>query len=305
MKLIYNPDGENTESLEGKAVGNGQNSEPEMTVLAEDNVKKSSKVMREKMKDRPFKEKVAYYVSYYKWQAIGLIVGIAIVVSIVTTIANNKDYSFVAMMVNSVNINADKINEDFERYAMLDTKDHRCYIDPNESESIGGASASEIGTATRFTAMISTADLDVAVFNSDLFFIKAYNDVFIDLREVLSPEDIAEYEDRFFYIDMVKVRKYLDDVTASASDLESIGTQEEQRSRLPLYMDPSTMEEPVPVGIVVEDSPLLQTTRAYYDTIPVFGIITNTQKADTAVTFLHYLYDPSVNAKEFCEIPLF
>lgn len=296
MKLVYNPDGDNT---------NNKEAEVERTVLEEDNVKKSSKLMREKMKDKPFKEKVAYYISYYKWQAIGAVVGIAAIISIVSTIVNNKDYSFVAMLVNSVNINADVINEDFERYAELDTQKHSCYIDPNESETIGGASASEIGTATRFTAMISTADLDVAIFNTDLFFIKAYNDVFADLRDVLPPEDIEKYQDRFFYIDMVKVKKYMDDVMAQASDLESIGTIDEQRSRLPLYMDPSNMEDPVPVGIIVEDSPLLKTTSAYYNTIPVFGIIMNTQRPDKAVTFLHYLYDPEVNAKAFCEIPLY
>ena len=60
-------------------------------------------------------------------------------------------------------------------------------------------------------------------------------------------------------------------------------------------MDPSTMGDPVPVGIVMTDSPFATESHSYDDLVPVFGISVTTQRMDTCLQFLDYLWDDTVD----------
>ncbi len=56
-----------------------------------------------------------------------------------------------------------------------------------------------------------------------------------------------------------------------------------------LYTDPSGMAEPVPVGIYLEDAPILTQTQSYLNCTPVFSVLINTKHPAYAVQFLNYL----------------
>lgn len=293
MKLVYNPEGDSKENVDQG-----------LTIMPEDNVRKSSKLMREKMKDKPFKEKLVYYVGYYKFPVMGTLLAIGALVAIIYTIVTNKEYNFVAMLVNSVNIESEAMSQSFASYAELDTDNYRCFVDAGGTESLSGGNPAEMGASTRFAALISTSDLDVAVFNSDLFYIKACNGVFADLRDVLSPEELDRYKDRLLYVDLKEADKVQNDLDYDLKMPEVLGDLETQRSRLPRYTDPAKMQQPVPVGIIVEDAPIFTSTQAYYSMIPVYGVIVNTKRPETALRFLDYLYDPSVDTKSISTIAI-
>ena len=60
------------------------------------------------------------------------------------------------------------------------------------------------------------------------------------------------------------------------------------------HKHPENMENPVPVGIYIEDSPCIEKTDSYHGLIPVFGIASTSQRMDKASTYLSYLYDDSI-----------
>lgn len=59
--------------------------------------------------------------------------------------------------------------------------------------------------------------------------------------------------------------------------------------------DPDSMEDPVPVGIILSDTAFMQSTNTYAGSVPIFGIIGNSSRTDLAIKFLEYLneYTPS------------
>lgn len=250
-----------------------------------------------KMKDKPFKEKLEYFWEYYKLPVIGIIVGAIIIFSIIKAIVTAKDYCFVAMLVNSANIDTAKMSESFAGYAGLDIEKYNCYINANEAENMMNSNAADYGPATRFAALIAAEDLDCVVYDSMVFNNKAVNDVFADLTKILSDEDIKKFEDSFYYIDREIMKKVSEDLAFGDAYNEERGTYDDQLEDLEYHMNPSAMADPVPVGIVINDSPMATQMDSYFEMIPVFAITQNTQRLDAAIAFLHYLTDDSVDFK--------
>ena len=248
-----------------------------------------------KMKDKPFKEKLEYFWEYYKLPVIGIIVGAIIIFSIIKAIVTAKDYCFVAMLVNSANIDTAKMSESFAGYAGLDLDRYDCYINANEAENMMNSNAADYGPATRFAALLAADDLDCVVYDSMVFNNKAVNDVFADLTKILSDEDIKKYEDNFYYIDKEIMKKVSEDLAFGDAYNEERGTYDDQLKDLEYHMDPSSMADPVPVGIVISESPMAKQMDSYFEMIPVFAITQNTKRLDPAIAFLHYLTDDSVD----------
>ena len=285
MKLEYKPENEIREKKEGyeNALEQG------MTVSEQIHSQ------NEKMKDKPFKEKFEYFWEYYKLPVIGVIIGAIIIFSIIKAIVTAKDYCFVAMLVNSANIDTVKMSESFAGYAGLDTDKYNCYISANEAENMMNSNAADYGPATRFAALLAADDLDCVVYDSMVVNNKAVNDVFADLRKILSDEDLKRYEDRFYYIDNEIMKKVSEDLAFGDAYNEERGTYDDQLKDLEYHMNPSAMADPVPVGIVMTDSPMAKQMDSYYELLPVFAITQNTKRLDSAIAFLHYLTDDSVD----------
>lgn len=285
MRLVYDPD-------QGKET---ENKPAEEHTLSGGTVLEETLDQHAKMKGKPFKEQFAYYFGYYKFHALGIIAAIGLLISLIVTIVNHKDYGFFAMIVNSSNIDNTLLAEGFAAYANIDTDEYDCYISANESELPTGYSNSDVNTSSRFVAYLSSQDLDVAIYDSDMFYRKAINLSFMDLREILSAEDLAKYEDRFFYIDMEEYNRIQNSDSLESFPDFVVGEHSEQEARLAPYLDPSTMKDPIPVGIVIEDANGIKGMNCYSEMIPVFGITGNTTRPDKAVDFLHFLYDKSID----------
>ena len=49
------------------------------------------------------------------------------------------------------------------------------------------------------------------------------------------------------------------------------------------------MDDPVPVGFILDNSAALKSCEAYPDEAPIAGIAVNTQRVDAAKSFIEYL----------------
>ncbi len=285
MKLVYDPDSENKTEEE----------KVEHTLQGE-NVHEEIKDQHKKMKDKPFKEKVLYYIGYYKFHALAVIAAIAVIFFMVRSVASQKDYSFCCMMVNSSLLDSELLSESFADYANIDNEKYSCYIDTDSYESTdGSAGQADYATATRFMSLIQIGDLDCAVFDAINFGQDALNFTFTDLREVLSPEDLEKYKDRFYYIDYAYARKYQDMSAEEVMSHMVPDTKENQEKDMLFHTDTSSMEEPVPVGIILTESAFKSKTYSYTTRVPVFGIIANTSRTEESIAYLHFLFDENVD----------
>lgn len=286
MKLVYNED---KETEKQKNIENH-------TILEEDNVRKAGKVQRAKLKGKPFKEKVAYFVEYYKYPVLAVVIGGIILYSLIASIASNKDYCFSGMMINSVMIDSNEISDSFGEYAELDLDNYSCYIDCGSVMSITGFGEQDLASSTRFIAMIQSQDLDIVTLDSTNFYTQALGESMIDLTTVLSKEDLEKHKDRLYYIDYADIEKADETIGEPSGSLyNQIDTIEELRADLETHRHPENMEKPVLVGIIIEDAPLIKETQSYSGLIPVFGIIGNSPRMDAAVKFLQYMYDENVD----------
>lgn len=228
-----------------------------------------------KLRNRPFKEKLAYFWEYYKIHTLVVVLLLTGIIYFIHSIVTSKDYCFYAVMLNSQPLSSDAIEQSFADYAALDSAHYDCYIDTDTT--LGSTDSSEAAISQqaqydmvvmqKLIAITQTNELDAVVFNDSVFETYAQNEMFMDLRTVLTEADLEKYADALLYV-----------------DYES--------------------QQHVPVGIYLDNSPFVKKSGCYYDTRPVFGISLSSQHSDTAVTYLHYLFDETIPFDEMLKMPL-
>lgn len=282
MRIEYKPEGiDNTQEKAEHTLTQGQ------TVMAE------SKNQYLKMKDKPFKERMAYLVGYYKWYVIGGIAIIGILTSIIYTMATHKDYCFTSMMINA-NLYESTLGEDFGTYAGLDLETYDCLIDTTAKIGTQGGYYEDTSTVAKMAANIQARELDCIIADSVRFEKDAYNETYQDITAFLTPQQLDKYAGKLYYIDMEVVRKKKDEsIEVAASQLnddEYAATHDQMLEALDYHRHPENMKEPIAVGIIIDDAPFIVNNDVYTLLIPVFGVVGNTTRPELAIEFLEYLY---------------
>ena len=249
---------------------------------------------KEALQGMPLKKKLAYFWEYYRVHAIFAVAVIVISVSIISSIAGNKPYSFNAIMLNSYFLDGEQISADFSEYAGLNSERYECFIDTFTNLNIDEMGEQHIAALQRIMAQVMAADLDVIVSDGFHFINYAENLYFIDLRLVMDDAELARHAAaaNVFYIDQAVV-----DAMASAEfDPDTADTYvgldaSAQKAVVEGYRDPRPMADPVPVGIFIADSPLIKDSAAYPTGSPVYGLIANSGRMETALKYLDFLME--------------
>ncbi len=267
-----------------------------------DDIKKQHKKVEKMSK----KGKFEYFWEYYRIPTIVAIIAVVFVVMLIHDVTSQLPYGFYATMVNSSSATEnveETIENEFADYAGIDQKSYECYIDTTTTLDLNGGSQYDMANQSKLVAVISTKDLDVMVADPSVFAQYSGNDAFTDLRTVLSDEQLEEYKDNLYYIDyaVVSAEQTSEEIAAdeeasqeaSESATDEYGETTSSSSIIApsdfVKPDPSTMEDPIPVGIILTDSPKLSEMQMYLGTVPIFGIPANTTRIDTALQYLSYL----------------
>lgn len=240
---------------------------------------------RAAIKNASFKQKAAYFKSYYLWPTVGVIAAITCTISLIYAYFSWKDDAFCAVILNSTEMEpAAAYNQGFLEYAGIDTDkynvtfDNSLTIDFDYYSDITAASMEKLGIYR------ATAQLDVFIAGDELFETYANGGAFNDIRNILSEEQAAEYEPYFYYVDLPVVEEIYR-ISANADDAVFEG-------EIPDPTKPGLMEEPVPVGIYVEDREAFM--ECYYirkgDRV-VLGVLANSTRPDTAAKYIDYLFE--------------
>ena len=294
-----------------------------------DDIKKQHKKVRKK----GFKAMASYFWDYYKVPTAVIIIIALFSFYLIRDMASNLPYGFYAMMINStMHPDGEVIGEDFAGYAGIDTSSYNVLIDTNQTLSTSSYNTYDVSTQERIMAITAAGDLDVMIADQSVFEQYARNSYMTDLRELMSEDELKKYEGFIYYVDGAII-KAIEDGTYEQASSESTADNENQDSQDDpsvagsdsaatdetisdeeiSYMlgisspssivseddfvlpDPDSMEDPVPVGIILSDTAFMQSTNTYAGSVPIFGIIGNSSRTDLAIKFLEYLneYAPS------------
>ncbi len=233
---------------------------------------------RANLKNQPFKKKLSYFWTYYKWYVLGGIAAVAFLISIVSGFFNRTNYALYGAMLNGIPFETEEtFLNDFMDYAGIDKGKYT--VSFNTSLSFEN---NAIGSAEFIMVYIAARDLDVLVGDPDSFSRYAYSNVYMDLSEALSTETLAELSEsgKVYYID-----------NAVATQIEALqnSNQSAENIVLPDPFKPEEMQEPIPVGVDISSCPKFTDAYYYKEGISYLGIIANTKRGDTAIKFLTFL----------------
>lgn len=240
---------------------------------------------REALKHGTPKQKISYFFCYYKWHVIIIIAVIAFAVSFIHQLVTQKDNAFFAVLVNTLELDSpEEYVRGYTEYADIDTSTYNIMMDTTLHINPDPASYDEstMAATQKIMVYIAAQEIDIVTGGEAVLNSYAYNDTFYDLREFLTPEQITKYEPYFYYMDMA-VAEARDEILDSTSDY----------TNLPDYPDPrkpEAMENPVPVGIYLENADSLKEYYYFTDENVVLAVTVNAPHPEAASKFIDYIF---------------
>lgn len=260
------------------------------------------KEQQKKLKGQGFKAKLEYFWEYYKIHTIVVICVAILLGTLIHDISNNKPYGFYAIFLNSGSSSAqDYLEKDFIPVAGIDTSKYSCFIDTSTSYDLEVITETTIATSQKIMANVAGGDLDILGADSNIFIYYANQQMFVDLRTVLSDEQISKYQDLFVYVDQSyldyldsdEYQDYISTGEFDASNKYAVIADNFNKDFVFPPSDPDEMENPIPVGIKLDGSQALAASGAYVmtGTTPVAGVVVNSTRPELAVSFIEYLLE--------------
>lgn len=225
----------------------------------------------QKLKGQPLKAKLEHLFTYYRYPIIAAVILIAMAISLAVSISSQKESGFQAYLIGAIpkNENTDAFLEDFANVAGINTETHFVSITPAGMVSEDGKDENSVVNAQTVAVKTAAGELDVLGCPTDRFLGYAYNEYFVDLRQVFSQEQLDLWGARLIYIDTALLA-------------------EETLTQLPDPTDPSKMTSPMAVGLQISaDGPLADYCLFANDGL-VLGILCNAPNPEAAAVFLQY-----------------
>lgn len=246
------------------------------------------------------KQKLEYFWEYYKIHTLAAIIIIAIAISLVKQIATSKDFGFYAVLIDAIttdsNYGLTEIwNEEFLEYAQIDPKEYEVYIDTSVTLSESIDTEYMIANQQRLFATLMAGNVSAFVADTETFEAYAQFEYFYDLESVMSEEDLKKYSPYFYYTDAATFDQDSDIPT------DDVSTQEDPGNLIINHRDPSTMEQPVAVGIILTEDNKIADAGFYtylreagyeyqgYPSDVVLGIPLSFKEPALVIRFLEYL----------------
>ena len=145
-----------------------------------------------KTKDMSAKGRFEYFWYYYKVHTLVAVCVIIFGGSLIHDILTAKDYGFYGVMLNASLLDSEAMEASFGEYAQLDLNEYDCMIDTQSQLSYHSQNSYDFATYQKLVAQLQTHELDVLVADAEVFRNFATNEMFMDLREFMSPEELAK-----------------------------------------------------------------------------------------------------------------
>lgn len=240
---------------------------------------------REAMKQKSLKERLKYFVDYYKWHVIGGVALIAFVISLIYSVATRKEWAFYGAFINSYQTAGyDAFRDDFAQRADIDLDKYDVMFDSNMYITDNAFDQGNVDASERLGVYIAAGDVDVMASGPLVINRYAYNGVFQDLRQVLPQELQERLEPYYYYID-----------TAVVAEIDAARDNPTLEEYVPSYpsdpRDPASMEDPVPVGLYIQDCPRIQDAFVFQEDDVILGVLGNVTDTESVLQLIRMIYD--------------
>lgn len=237
--------------------------------------------MKEDIKRKGFKYRLEYFWDYYKWHTIGLIFLISTIIFWTFEAMHNKEIVFYAALLNSASsMETPNLPEDFTEYIGIDTEKYKVYLDNTMKINLTEPDEASMHASQKMMIYTAAGEIDVVLGGEDIFPAYVYNDIFIDLRDLLSEEQIKAYEPYFYYAD----RAVMQQLAEANATMQNTGL-----TAFPDPTKPEDMEDPIPIALFVPDCDALNENYYFLGT-PAIAITVNAPHPETALQFIDYLF---------------
>lgn len=278
------------------------------------------RAQKKKLKGKGVKAHLQWFWDYEKLPTILIGIAAAILIALIVQWVTYKPFSFGVMFLNA---DAADTNQDeamasgFMAYAGIDSGKYQIFTDLEEKLPVWERTMDQsfMYTQQKIMAEMAASQIDAAVMDPECFEYYLPNETFADLRDAIDEETLAKFEGKIYYADrteLVRMEQEENDPAADAqaddtsaavdstmtydewkAEQEKQSTEIRDAERVENYTlpDPSAMDDPVPVGILVNDSPYLQANHNYDRTAAIFGVISGGGHPEYCQAFLEYLYE--------------
>ena len=221
-----------------------------------DSLRDEIRLQHEKLRNQPFSKKLIYYWDYYKIHCIVIILSACMFGTILHGIVTRKETVLSVAFINAFpNVEDELLMQDFENWLGLNPKKQQVLIDSTYYINDNSSSPYADTYEQKFSANAMAGEFDVVLADITKFDFYGNQGFFLDLSVVLSAEELTQYKDRLYYVD----------VPDDENDIK------------------------VPVGIKIDCANRICETSSYPNTEAYFGITTGAKNIETALSYLTYL----------------
>lgn len=241
---------------------------------------------REALKHGTPKQKWQYFLDYYKWFVI---VGVLILIfagSFIYQLVTRKDRAIFVALLNVYDLeDAETYPEKFAEYAGIDPEEYDIYFDSSmhmDSSNLAAVDENTMATTQKLMVYIAAQEIDILVASESTINSYAYNETFYDLSSVLSEEQYEKYEPYFYYMDQ--------SIADARNEADTTGDDYVSVPDYPSPRNPEAMENPIPVGIYLDEAEDLKENYYFMDETVILGIPANTQHLENAVQYIDFIF---------------
>ena len=242
------------------------------------------------MENGTLKEKIAYFFDYYTLHTVIIAAVLIFATSFIYQQVTKPDIVLNGLLLNVLSFEEGDPVEDlrtgFMEYIDMDTKEYDMSL--NSSLMINMGNASQQSQVNDFEAsqamMVQCAAGAVDFISSPLKPILdyGYGDMLVNLKTVLSEEDLEKYEPYFLYVDLEVVNQKIEaaDNNQNANDIPC-----------PDPTKPEEMKEPIPVFIDVTTCEKMKNIYHYSPDTLAIAVAVNAPNPDRISDLLAYLFE--------------
>jgi hypothetical protein len=226
----------------------------------------------EKMQEKPLRERVEYFMSYYKWYVVAFVAVLAIVATTLVGSLLKKEAVLSIVMLNSTNASSDSAFDDFSQRFLdiigVDGKEFEVSITTNLTYRPEDNESLETNYTTVQTLAAQTAGALTDFIAGDLQTLQnlAYSGFFTDLSKVLSQEQMEKLSPYLCYVDMAVIEAIEKAAQAGNYELDL---------KIPDCKKPEEMEKPTAVLLDVSKTGWFEEIYTYTAKSTAIGVAVN------------------------------
>jgi len=231
-----------------------------------------------KLKGKPLKEKLDHIFTYFKVPIFVALFFIVFTVSMIVHVVTQKDLALSVYCLNSPTLDdaPDVFANEFAQAAQIDLDENEVIVYTNmivdDSDAQGAYETAQV-----IMAKMSAQLVDILATDTRTMTQYAYGETFLDLTQVLTPEQLEKLEDQLVYYD---------------AGFENPSVMDETPVIYPDPEDLESMKQPVPFAILIPvESRFSQACFPLYKNPVALGVVANTANLDNVKSFLNFILE--------------